>query len=124
LQESTQVENYQEELMRTLISVMTAALLVCGLLAMAAVNPPEKLVFETKMGNVTFQHATHVERVKGDCATCHPKLFQQSAKAPLNYKAGMHKPAEANKTSCGACHNPGGTAFATTGNCAKCHVKG
>jgi c(7)-type cytochrome triheme protein len=124
LQESTQVEKYQEELMRTLISVLTAALLLCGLLALAADKPPEKLVFETKMGNVTYQHAKHVERAKADCKVCHDKLFQQSAKAPLNYKAGMHKPAEAAKTACAACHVAGGTAFATAGSCAKCHVKG
>ncbi len=87
-------------------------------------KPPEKLTFTTKNGNVTFDHAAHVKRANNDCATCHPKLFQQDAKAPLNFKAGLHKPAEANKTSCGACHNPAGPAFQTTGNCAKCHVKG
>jgi len=95
-----------------------------GLLALAAEKPPETLIFKTKMGNVTFQHAKHVEYAKGDCATCHPKLFQQSATAPLNFKANMHKTAEANKTSCAFCHNPGGPAFPTAGNCAKCHVKG
>lgn len=110
--------------MRTLFSVFTAVCLLCGLLALAAEKAPEKLVFETKMGNVTFQHAKHVERAKGDCKVCHDKLFQQSAKAPLNYKAGMHKPAEAAKTACAACHVSGGAAFASTGNCAKCHVKG
>ncbi len=110
--------------MRNLLAVLTALCLISGLVALAAVNPPEKLVFESKMGNVTFQHAKHVERAKGDCKVCHDKLFQQSAKAPLNYKAGMHKPAEASKTACAACHVAGGTAFVTTGNCAKCHVKG
>ena len=54
---------------------------------------------------------------------CHDKLFKQDAKAPLNFKAAIHKTAEAEKTSCGACHHPGGTAFETKGNCAKCHVK-
>ncbi len=110
--------------MRTLFSVFTAVCILFGVLALAAEKAPEKLVFETKMGNVTYQHAKHLERAKGDCAMCHPKLFQQSAKAPLNFKANMHKTAEAGKTSCGFCHNPGGAAFATAGNCAKCHVKG
>jgi c(7)-type cytochrome triheme protein len=111
-------------MMRTCVSLLTAAMLVCGLLALAADKGPEKLVFETKMGNVTFQHAKHIERAKGDCKVCHDALFQQSAKAPLNYKAGMHKPAETKKIACAACHVAGGTAFASTGNCAKCHVKG
>ena len=68
-------------------------------------------------------HAAHAKREKNDCKVCHPGLFQQSAKAPLNFKAGMHKPAEAKKISCGNCHHPGGKAFETKGNCAKCHVK-
>lgn len=98
-------------------------LLAVGTLFAEEKTPPKELVFQAKMGNVTFNHAKHVERAKGDCKTCHPKLFPQDAKAPLNFKAGMHKPAEANKTACGACHHAGGTAFETKGNCAKCHVK-
>jgi c(7)-type cytochrome triheme protein len=87
-------------------------------------KPPEKLTFDSKMGNVTFDHAAHVKRANGDCKTCHDKLFQQSAKGDLKWKAAVHKTAEAAKTSCGACHNPGGPSFETKGNCAKCHVKG
>ena len=110
--------------MQRLFSFLMAGFLVAALLAIAADKPPEKLVFTTKMGNVTYDHAKHLERAKNDCTVCHPKLFQQSAKAPLNYKAAMHKTAEASKTACAACHVAGGTAFVTTGNCAKCHVKG
>ena len=112
--------------MRILLAIFVAFAVVSGLLLLAAVTPPEKLVFTSKMGNITFQHAKHAERAKGDCKVCHDKLFQQSAKAPLNYKEGMHKPAEAKKIACGACHVAGGAAFATAGNCtnSKCHVKG
>ena len=87
-------------------------------------GPPTKLTFTTKNGNVTFDHSAHVTREKGNCAACHPKLFMQDAKAPLNFKAGLHKTAETNMTSCGACHHAGGPAFETKGNCAKCHMKG
>ena len=84
---------------------------------------PPKMVFVAKTGNVTFDHAAHAKRVKDDCKTCHPKLWPD-AKGNLNFKAGMHKPAEAKKTSCGACHHAGGVAFETKGNCtSKCHVK-
>jgi c(7)-type cytochrome triheme protein len=86
-------------------------------------KPPEKIVFAAKPGNVTFVHATHLKAVKGDCKACHDSLFQQNKTAPLDFKAGMHKPAEAAKKSCGHCHNPEGPAFETKGNCAKCHVK-
>ncbi len=106
-----------------LVSVLAFSVIgVFGLMAQQP-KPPDKLVFTTKMGNVTYNHAAHVTRVKGDCKVCHEKLFKQSSKAPLEFKAGMHKPAEAAKTSCGACHPAGGTAFETKGNCAKCHVK-
>jgi c(7)-type cytochrome triheme protein len=86
-------------------------------------KPPEKLVFETKMGNVTFDHAKHVERAKKDCSTCHEKLFKQSKAAPLGYKEKMHQVAEANKTACAHCHVAGGAAFASKGKCNTCHVK-
>ena len=89
----------------------------------AADKAPENLVFAAKMGNVTFHHASHAAGQKGNCAVCHTKLFQQSAAAPLNFKPKVHATAEAEKTSCGACHNPTGSAFAVKGNCAKCHVK-
>lgn len=110
--------------MRTLIACFFAAGLVgtLGLLAQDK-KPPEKLTFTTKNGNVTFDHAAHVKRANGDCKVCHDKLFKQDAKAALNYKAGLHKTAEAGKTACGACHAPGGTSFESKGNCAKCHVK-
>ncbi len=88
----------------------------------AADKPPEKLVFESKLGNVTFGHAKHIERAKNDCATCHDKLFPQS-RAPLNYKAGMHKPAEAKKQACAGCHVAGGASFESKGNCNTCHQK-
>ncbi len=97
--------------------------LVLVLAALAAPAPPEQLVFETKMGNVTYLHAKHVEYAKSDCGVCHDKLFSQSVKAPLGYKGAVHKTAETKKISCGACHNAGGAAFASTGNCKRCHVK-
>lgn len=84
---------------------------------------PEKITFAAKNGNVIFNHEAHTKRANNDCSACHDKLFPQDSKAPLNFKAGMHKPAEAAKASCAGCHIAGGAAFETKGNCAKCHVK-
>ncbi|MCL4402442.1 MAG: hypothetical protein M1436_07255 [Acidobacteria bacterium] len=111
--------------MRSLITCCLAALwIICGLAASGQVKkPPEKLTFKAKNGNITFNHAAHVKREKGNCAVCHPKIFPQDVSAPLNWKAGMHKKAEVAHTSCGFCHHPGGQAFGVTGNCAKCHQK-
>jgi c(7)-type cytochrome triheme protein len=88
-----------------------------------AVTPPSKLTFQAKNGNVAYDHAAHLKREKGECKVCHPAQWPQDAKAPLKWRAGMHKPAEAAKTSCGACHRAGGAAFETKGNCTKCHAK-
>ncbi len=108
------------------LALLGGFFLAMGFLAVEgqqAKKPPEKIVFTSKMGNVTFQHAKHIEREKANCKTCHEQLFPQSD-APLNYKANMHKTAEASKTACAACHVAGGKSFETKGNCAKCHVKG
>ena len=84
------------------------------------IPPPETIVFENKYGKSTFTHKLHYERVKGDCATCHPKVFPQS-RAPINYGKALHRAAEANETACAACHRVGGTSFAADSNCVKCH---
>ena len=108
--------------MRYLLALYILSVAARGVLAQEK-KPLQKLIFEAKNGNITFDHAAHVKREKGDCKACHDKLFKPEKGAPLNFKAGMHKPAEAAKTSCGACHTAGGEAFETKGNCAKCHVK-
>lgn len=107
--------------MRYLIFLLAIAILP---IAAQEKKAPETLSFQAKMGNVTYNHAAHAKRVKDDCTACHDKLFQQSATAPLNYKAAMHKTAEAKQISCGSCHRPQGHAFESKGNCAKCHVRG
>lgn len=110
--------------MRTLIAAGTT---IAFALAMGAIfaedkKPPEKLTYESKSGPVTFDHAKHAERVKGDCKACHTAIFPED-KAPLNYKDSMHKKAESEKASCATCHVAGGTSFESKGNCQKCHVK-
>ena len=114
-------------ILRSILSLTAGALLVLPVVGdeKKAPKPPEKVVFAAKTGEVTFDHKKHLEREKGKCETCHTKLFPQS-KAPINFKTGMHKAADAAKTQCAACHFEKGPAFATKGNCAnsKCHVKG
>ena len=100
--------------------------MVVGVMIVSAQDKkvPEKLVIPTKAGNITFDHSAHVQRDKGDCKVCHPSLFAEDSKAPLNFKPA-HKKEENKKTSCGFCHRAGGGAFETKGNCTdgKCHVK-
>ncbi len=109
---------------KDILLLILAGMVACGLALNAQEKKaPGKLVFAAKNGNVTFLHPSHVKAAKGDCKVCHDKLWPQDAKAPLNWKAGMHKPAELAKKSCGTCHVAGGTSFETKGNCTKCHVK-
>ena len=115
-------------LKRVMVAACVAVFAAAGLAgalaaAEAAKKAPEKMVFTAKPGNVTFTLAEHAKRAEGKCAVCHEKLFKQSAKEPLGYKAGMHKPAEKAKASCAACHVAGGKAFPALNNCKKCHVK-
>ncbi len=109
-----------------LLDGLFVVLIVLGALTFGVVKgadkPPEKLVFESKTGNVTFDHAKHSERTKNDCTVCHDRLFPQS-RAPMNYKAGLHKPAEAKKQSCAGCHVAGGASFESKGHCRTCHQK-
>lgn len=99
------------------------ALATAAVLAEGKKEPPGPIVFETKQGNVTFDHAKHLAANKDDCTACHDKLFKQEKGGALNYKETMHKKAEAAKTSCAACHVAGGASFESKGNCAKCHAK-
>jgi len=108
--------------MRPFSSLLIVLAIAAGFSALLAQKAPEKIVFPSKMGNVTFDHTAHVKRANNDCAACHDKLFPQS-RVDINFKAGIHKTAEAAKTSCGGCHHAGGASFETKGNCAKCHVK-
>ena len=84
---------------------------------------PEKIIFESRLGAVIFDHAEHTQMAGGDCAACHPKLFPQS-REPLGYAERLHQTAEANRTSCAGCHHPEGPAFGSKGSCNRCHVKG
>jgi len=110
--------------MRNLTALFASITMFAGLSLLAEdKKAPPKLTFTAKTGNVTYDHAAHAKREKNDCKVCHDKVWPQDAKAPLNFKAAMHKTAETAKTSCAVCHFEGGKSFASKGNCAKCHVK-
>ncbi len=81
------------------------------LLAAAQDRPaPDKLVFPSKTGDITFDHAAHAKRENGVCTSCHDKLWPQSTKILLKTGDG-----------CRTCHTAGGKAFQMPGNCGRCH---
>lgn len=77
----------------------------------------DQVVFETKMGKVTFMHKAHVDR-KVECKTCH------------------HKDDAGKEQACGTCHKATDTAGGApklqtavhgkdnkSGRCLDCHLK-
>lgn len=120
-----QVQRYTPAMFSSLRLVLTGVLVIAmaaGCDALLAQMVQGKIVFSSKMGDVSFDHTAHVKRVNNDCSVCQDKLFPKSG-APINYKAAVHKTAETANASCGGCHDPGGAAFETKGNCGKCHMK-
>jgi len=93
-----------------LVSIIAVTLVGSVMAAAQDKKPPEKLVFPNKGGDAIFTHATHIDREKGECATCHPKLWPQSSQEPLKSSDG-----------CKTCHHANGAAFEMKGNCVKCH---
>lgn len=85
--------------------------------------PPETITFPSDYGTVVYTHKQHIDRVNGDCATCHPSVFPQALEA-LNYGKARHRVAEEYKTSCAHCHGISGSSFAAERNCQKCHAMG
>ena len=108
----------------SILVLFLSSLVAAPVFAAPPKTAPPKIVMKAKPGDVTFDHAAHAKREKEDCKVCHDKLWPQSATAPVGFKP-VHKKFEDAKTSCGACHYTGGTAFATKGNCtnSKCHVR-
>jgi c(7)-type cytochrome triheme protein len=82
---------------------------------------PDVPSVDTRLGPARFDHSKHVELAKDNCQACHNKIFPLE-KGLLGYEDNLHKTAEAAKTSCGACHFPGGEAFEAKSNCLKCHA--
>jgi c(7)-type cytochrome triheme protein len=104
------------------LALAVIAVVALGFVLAEEKAPPKELTFDSKNGKVLFNHEKHLAAAKGDCKACHDTLFKQE-KGDLGYKEGMHKKAEAAKTSCASCHVAGGAAFESKANCAKCHQK-
>lgn len=76
---------------------------------------PELSYTTPPVPKATFSHAFHTQAYS--CKDCHTTIVKPDMKK--NKRASMA--AMEKGQSCGACHN-GKTAFAVTGDCAKCHT--
>jgi len=67
-------------------------------------------------GQVTFNHATHVDMEKPACADCHSQRFRILKTTALPAKVDMH-----DDQHCGSCHDGKKTSFNVTEDCETCH---
>lgn len=102
--------------MKILAVVGISLALLLSSIAFAKVGGGD-VVFEVKVGKVTFSHDSHVKSAGLACRECHDKLYITKAKRRKATMAAMGK-----GMSCGACHN-GKRVFSVKGNCENCHQK-
>ncbi len=84
-----------------------ALTLFCAATALAA--GPETITLPAKMGNVTFAHKAHQERLKGECTKCHATKEGGKIEGFNKEKAHAlcqtcHKENKKGPTKCTECH--------------------
>jgi hypothetical protein len=103
-----------------LLIILAIAVLGTTLVFAQAKKAPETVVLKASMGNVTFNHKTHVTAAK-KCDTCHhASKPEKAATAPQQACSDCHTKVAAApmKTKLQAAfHNPA----ATAGTCIDCH---
>lgn len=94
---------------KTVCSIITIMLTFgfAGVGICADKTGPGLVVYEAKNGNVTFNHATHAERI--ECAKCHQqdppekiKITRETAHAEAC--RGCHEQMQAGPVKCAECH--------------------
>ena len=94
----------------------------------------EVIVFDAKVGNVTFAHKKHADFKIAECTTCHHKYLPTDIKMKACHDCHMHKKrTDAPKTKmafhtrCTTCHedstNNGDATGPVLKKCKLCHVK-
>lgn len=103
-----------------LLMVAATTLVLSGSIALAALPrlpaPRPLPTAADSPGAVTFNHESHVDAVRPNCATCHPTLFKilkRTKRMPISHDRMQQG------QQCGACH--GKTAFGFEDDCTMCH---
>ncbi len=89
------------------LAALFAALFVVA--TAVAAEPPASITLNAKPGNVTFPHKAHIDRVKGDCKTCHATPAGGKIEGFGKDKAHAlcvecHKKEAKGPTKCADCH--------------------
>lgn len=105
----------------TIAGLIVAAAWCAGVAAASLPKLPGELAIARSAdspGQVTFNHASHVDAAKPACTGCHPREFRilksKTAAAPIKH-ADMEKGRQ-----CGKCHD-GKTSFGIADDCTMCH---
>ena len=95
-----------------------AVVLVFTLISVSlAAQGPEELIFQTKMGEVSFAHKAHLQKI--ECATCHHTGENFSCSTCHGQDADIPRLTDALHMQCKGCHKESGL---PTG-CRDCHKK-
>ena len=112
------------------------SLLSSHLMANELPIPDDKavIVFNTKIGDVTFAHAIHASLRITECTTCHHKLLPEDTAVKPCHECHQHKSEETSPktktafhTRCTSCHEytiaGGQHAGPVKKKCRLCHIK-
>lgn len=93
--------------MKTVHPTIVAAVIAVSFSSVVFAAGPETIELPASMGNVTFQHKLHQERLN-DCAVCHGKAPGKIAELGKEWAhatcKGCHAANNKGPTSCTGCH--------------------
>ena len=98
----------------------TVFLCAGGLLFAENIPHGGDIIYTKPLKSVLFSHQLHVEERGLGCDMCHPKPFEMSA-LQAQENADFTMDSLYKGKYCGACHN-GMMAFASSSQCARCHI--
>jgi len=106
--------------MQRILAIMaTAALVAIGAATLvSAADAPQEVKLPNKMGEITFAHNAHAERI-GDCNKCHHNGVDAGKCRKCHDNVHAPKFKDAAHMLCKDCHKKNGV---STG-CKNCHVK-
>jgi cytochrome c553 len=105
--------------MKKLILLLIIEIVVTTALVAIAANGPAEIKMETKMGDISFAHAQHQNKIS-DCTECHHKGTDiPNCTGCHGAKEGVAAAKKAFHDQCKGCHKKSGGPT----KCKGCHVK-
>ncbi|MDZ7642254.1 MAG: c(7)-type cytochrome triheme domain-containing protein [Desulfurivibrio sp.] len=103
--------------MKLTASIITVIAALAFVGSAIAAMPGQEVEFDGgSMGKVVFSGQVHADAGLS-CDACHTEIFQMAREVEI----GMGDHNQGNY--CFTCHQDGGKAFASSGNCTRCHQK-